>query len=150
MEVIDKFVSQFTSKKIENLVTEGNRFYLVDVPLAELRKKISKQPYAIGLPLGEIKGTNFKPSIALLDWLSKNSDRKVYLNKKSAWLFICGRDVFGKGIEKANVKEGLVLVQNEADENLGYGRIVADLSLKDKMVIKNLLDKGDFLRRERN
>ncbi len=148
MEVIEKFISKFTSKKLDNVVKEGDRFYFAEKDLVELRSKITKQPYSVGLFLGEIKKNNFKPSVALIDWLSHNSERKVFLNKNSAWLFICGRDVFGKGIVKANVKEGFVLVQNEADENLGYGEIVANLSLKDKMVIKNFLDKGDFLRRE--
>ncbi|MBW2987614.1 hypothetical protein KY336_03620, partial [Candidatus Woesearchaeota archaeon] len=38
-----------------------------------------------------------------------------------------------------------VLVQNKKDENLGYGKIVR----KGKVFVLNLMDRGDFLRRER-
>ena len=82
--------------------------------------------------------------------VAKKTDRKIFVNRKTAWLFLCGRDIFGRGIVKSNVKKGLALVQNEADENLGYGEIIADLGNKDKVVAKNLFDRGNFLRREKH
>ena len=55
-------------------------------------------------------------------------------------------------VEKAigDVKKGLCLVQNEQDENLGYGKFSTGLAHDDRIVVKNKMDKGDFLRRERH
>jgi ribosome biogenesis protein Nip4 len=39
-------------------------------------------------------------------------------------------------------------VLNEFSECLGFGRIMGDLSGSEKVAIKNVLDVGDFLRRE--
>jgi len=57
-------------------------------------------------------------------------------------MFLCGRDAFADNIVKANVNSGLVLVQNEKDENLGLG-------ILNEKGIRNILDRGDFLRREK-
>ena len=70
------------------------------------------------------------------------------VDDKAEWLFLCGRDVFAKSVVKANVKSGRVIVCNKGKEVLGYGNIVGELGRKDKVFVKNLLDKGDFLRRE--
>lgn len=139
--MIEEFIQKFTDKKIKGVIKIRNRFYTADKPLLDLASKIDKEPYAIGAFLGEIKNNKFCPSIALLELLSELSDRKVFVNGKAEWLFLCRRDVLRQSIMKSNAKQGLVLVQNEHDENLGYGEI------KGK-IVKNLLDRGDFLRRE--
>jgi ribosome biogenesis protein Nip4 len=149
MSELEKFTENFTGKKIDCLQLR-NGFYLNNPDLAKIKAGINQEPFSAGLFLGEIRKNMFVPGTPLLDMISKTSDRKIFVNRKTAWLFLCGRDIFGSGIVKANVENGMVLVQNELDENLGYGEIVADLSLKDKVVVENLFDKGDFLRRERS
>ena len=68
---------------------------------------------SIGLFLGEEKNKKFISSLALLELLSKESDKKIYLDEKGEWLFVCGRDIFAESISKADFKDkGLVLVQN--------------------------------------
>ena len=153
MEIIE-FVKKFCKNPDifeGEIIKIKNSFFLADAGLIEIKNRIKINPESIGIFLGEIKNSNFYPSSALLDIISKNSEKKIFLNKKTAWLFVCRRDVFGQGIVKANEKKigELVLVQNENDENLGYGKIIADLSNKDKMVVKNYFDKGNFLRREK-
>lgn len=142
------FIRQFTDKSLGNVTKVGNRYYLADKELVELKDKIKLEPYSIGLYLGEDTRKGFRPSPALIELLAKYSDKKIFLNEKASYLFICGRDVFGKSIIKADVNKGLVLVQNEKDENLGHGRIVADINEINKVVVKNLLDKGSYLRIE--
>jgi len=149
MEKINRFVEYFTNQKIDNVVKIKNNYFLADEALAKAKENIRQEPFSIGLFLGEARNSNFVPSAPLLDIISKKTDKKIFVNKKTEWLFLCGRDVFGRGIVKANVKKGLVLVQNERDENLGYGEITGDLSQQDKVVVRNLFDKGNFLRRER-
>ncbi len=144
MDELDKFVLQFTNRKIENVRKIGRRYFFAEEELYHLGTKISREPFSIGLFLGE-KNKEFRPTPALLDMISKRSDRKVFISKKAEWLFLCGRDVFEESIMRKNAFEGLVLVQNELDENLGYGVLVTKGK---KMLLKNLLDRGDYLRRE--
>jgi ribosome biogenesis protein Nip4 len=49
---------------------------------------------------------------------------------------------------KANVTSGLTLVVNSKKEILGYGKITGNLQNTQKMFVKNILDCGDYLRRE--
>ena len=146
---IEEFAAQFTEERIEYIKIKNN-FYLLNRELNKIRRKINETPSSFSIPLGRIEKNKFIPSTSLLKWISLHSNKKIFLNKKGAWLFVCKRDVFGGSILKAGAESGLVLVQNENDENLGYGQIVADLSEKHKVVVKNLFDIGDFLRRERN
>ena len=87
--------------------------------------------------------------------LAKKEAYRVILDKKAAWLFICGRDVLRKSIVRVQGpgrKETNTLVFNEFGECLGFGRIVENLRdsvVGNKIVVKNVLDIGDFLRRER-
>ena len=141
--MIKEFIKEFTEEKIDNIMKIENRYYLVDKELKELKEKITLSPFYIGIFLGEEKAQEFKPSLALMEELAKISDRKVFINKKAAQLFICGRDIFGKSMMQTHFKKGLILVQNENDENLGYGRFADQGKL-----IKNILDKGSYLRRE--
>ena len=85
----------------------------------------------------------------MLDIIGKSTKRRIIIDDKAEWLFLCGRDIFGKSIVRADVKEGFAIIQNKAGETLGFGKITDDISKKNKAVIKNKLDRGDFLRRER-
>ncbi|MFH1174925.1 MAG: hypothetical protein V1725_07355 [archaeon] len=140
----ETFVKHFTQEHIP-AVRIGKRYYQLPAKLAEVQKKISRDLFCGGIPLGEEK-REFMPSIALLEMIAMHSDKKAVINKKSAWLFLCGRDVFAGGIISLAVQSGPVLVQNELDENLGLGMV----ERKGKtLIIKNVLDRGNFLRRER-
>jgi ribosome biogenesis protein Nip4 len=150
--MIDSFIRQFTDQKLLHIVKIGRGYYQVVPELRKLMEKVDKnlrrEAYSAGLFLGEEKGKKFLPSIALLDTLGHASHRWVMVDDKAEWLFLCGRDVFAKSVVKANVKSGIVLVSNKRGEVLGYGKITGDMSKKDKVYVKNFLDRGDFLRRE--
>jgi len=75
-----------------------------------------------------------------------NSERKVFINKKSEWMFLCGKDIFKKGIEKIEIpkKRGLIFVQNKFNENLGLAKFMQDANVP----LKNILDKGAYVRKE--
>ena len=148
MKNLEEFAGNFTKEKIDCIISR-NRYFLASEELVKIKNGIQQEPFSIGLFLGEIKNNRFVPGAPLLDIISKKSDRKIFVNRKTEWLFLCGRDVFGKGIVKSNAEKGIVLVQNERDENLGYGEIIGDLSAQNKMAVRNLFDKGNFLRREK-
>jgi ribosome biogenesis protein Nip4 len=139
MNHIDEFIKKFTEKDIGKIIKEKNSYFLAREKVEFCWKKIGMPASRIGLCLGSEKNSRFIPSLALLSLLSKISGKKAIVNKKQEWLFTNGRDLATRG--KTRFHEGLVLVQNCFDENIGLGEF-------QKKGIKNLIDVGDFLRRE--
>jgi ribosome biogenesis protein Nip4 len=117
-----------------------------------LKKILQSDFYNAGLYLGKVKNGVFFPSFNLLNLIAKLSRNKVIVDQKAAWLFICSRDVFQTGILKAigsKCKGDFTLVMNEFGECLGYGKLTGDFEKREgKFTVENLLDIGDFLRRE--
>jgi len=154
IEPINDFANLFrTSIHLnENLVAkQQNRCFLLTGTL----KKLASRGFSYaGTYLGKTANGRFFPSLELLRMIAKEKANNVVVDKRTEWLFICGRDVFKQGIIKVvgSYKRGdYVLILNRHGECLGYGRIVDDLSKgKERMVIKNILDIGDFLRREKD
>lgn len=147
---LPQFVKVFTSEElfqIRDIVIISNSFYLVVPSLRKVVAQMRDKPFAVGMFLGREEGGNFLPSFQLLDWIMLHTSRKVTLNEKTAWLVICGRDVFRQGILEApdGLSDGdVVLLQNSVGECLGYGHWCAEK----KIAVHILLDRGDFLRRE--
>jgi ribosome biogenesis protein Nip4 len=86
--------------------------------------------------------------------IAQTNANKVIIDKKAEWLFICGRDIFKRGIIDASKllrKGDYTLILNERGDCLGFGRIVHNISEKDekRVVVRNIADVGDFLRREK-
>lgn len=149
--MIEEFINKFTQEKISYLQIK-RQYFQANKKVMEIQEKIGREPYSVGLLLGEEKNKMFNPSANLLDWISLRTDKKIFVNKKGEWMFLCGKIVLGdnilldKGIAASIIKEKkdvLVLIQDELDENLGLGKIF----FENKSVhIKNILDKGKFLR----
>ena len=152
---ITDFAFQFgvqIALNLDLMVENTGRFYLVN---PALKPMIVENFFSAGVYLGKAKEGKFFPSFYLLGMLAKKEAYRVILDKKAAWLFICGRDVLRKSIVRVQGpgrKETNTLVFNEFGECLGFGRIVENLRdsfVGNKIVVKNVLDIGDFLRRER-
>jgi ribosome biogenesis protein Nip4 len=152
---ITNFVSQFgvqIALNLDLMVEKNGRFYLVNPVLKPL---VRQDFFYAGVYLGKVKEGKFFPSFNLLGMLAKKGAYRVVLDRKAAWLFICGRDVLGKSIVRVQgpgKKHTNTLVVNEFGECLGFGRIVGNLSGEggaDQIVVRNVSDVGDFLRRER-
>ncbi len=152
---ITDFASQFGVQIVLNLdlmAEKTGRFYLVNPALKPL---IREDFFSAGVYLGKAKEGKFFPSFYLLGVLAKKEANRIIIDKKSAWLFICGRDILRKSIVRIQgqgKKDTNTLVFNEFGECLGFGRIVENLRdslLGNEIVVRNVLDIGDFLRRER-
>jgi len=132
------------------VVETGGRYFLLS---KNLKAIASRSFFYAGRYLGKVKDEKFFPSFNLLAILAEAEANKVFVNEKAAWLFICGRDIFGGGIvsvQGSRQRDAFTLVLNEFGECLGFGRIDRDLGSKDtSVVVKNISDVGDFLRRER-
>lgn len=140
---IDDFTKKFTDEKLGNVVKVRRNFFHVSDELMNMKTKIGKEPFAIGTYLGT--GKPFHPSTALIDWIGQRTDKSIVVDKKAAWLFLCGRDIFERSIINQNVDRGLVIVKNENEEILGLAELTGR-----RVAAKHLIDKGDFLRRERH
>ncbi len=154
MKEIDDFVSQFGAKVALDdgcIVKKFNRYYLLN---EELQKRVPQNFFYAGAYLGAVKGTGFFPSFLLLDMIARGKANKIVVDKKTAWLFICGRDIFKQSILKGDdlPKGSYTLIMNEANECLGFGQMVGSINDfdTDSIFVKNVLDIGDFLRRERH
>ncbi len=85
--------------------------------------------------------------------IAEKKVNKIIVDSKTAWLFICGRDIFKQGILKvmgSKRKGDYTLILNQHDECLGFGRILRNLDEeRGGTAVKNISDVGDFLRREK-
>lgn len=148
-----EFIRQFTDKNIVDLnsvMQLRSDFFLVSEGLKELLSKTKHIPSFIGVPLGKKKKI-FVPSTYLLSKIADATENKVVVNKQGAWLYICGRHLYGRSVVSFNKVQKVgdsVLVMNEFNECLGYGKVINPLDSK-KVVVQNLFDIGDFVRRER-
>lgn len=156
MKAIMKFAVQLGatfSLNADLTVNKAGRYFLLNQTLLGVSRK---NFYYAGTYLGKIKNGKFFPSFNLLKMLAEGKANKVVVEKKAAWLFICGRDVFQTGIVTvygSRRKGDHALVLNEFGECLGFGRIVGGLGGTTKkgeveVAVKNVSDVGDFLRRE--
>lgn len=137
--MIKEFIRRFTEEEIikyEKTIKVSQEYYLVNEKLKEMSRKIGRQPVFIGKFLGKEK-KEFKPSISLLQDIAEKTEKKVIIDDKMEWLFICGRKI--RAEEKIN---GDVMVLNKFKECIGYG-------ISDGNSIKNIFDVGDLLRREK-
>jgi ribosome biogenesis protein Nip4 len=155
MNTINNFAKELGSKILldsENLLNKKGRFFLLN---KKIRLISQKDFFYSGVYLGKVEKGKFSPSLNLLSIVSKNKANKVVIDKRAAWLFICGRDIFRKsilGVEGSTKKGNRTLILNNFGDSLGFGKIILDLdrkSKKNEVVIKNILDIGDFLRREK-
>ena len=154
-KAITNFAAQFGVEIAINpefIIEKSGRYFLVN---SALKPFVARDYYYAGVFLGKVKGGKFFPSFNLLMMLAKQEASRVVVDAKSAWLFICGRDILGKSVVRfygSGKRNTNVLVLNEFAECLGFGRIVANLSSlgsKNEIAVRNVSDIGDFLRRER-
>lgn len=150
---MEAFVKHFQIKiRFDNdlILKNQNRYFLLN---QKVKGFIAKDFYYAGIYLGKEKNGRFYSSFNLLEMIAKKDSNKVIVNKKTEWLFVCGRDIFRKGILRligSNKKNYYTLVLNQYNECLGFGKIVSKAAGEEEGIfVKNILDLGDFLRREK-
>ena len=152
--IYEKFTRQFTGRKVfdeKDLFILENKYFLAHKKVRAIAARIKQKPFVIGTYLGKAKGMKFFPSIAFVNMIAAKISNKIWVDEKTAWLFICGRDIFAQGIVRATghtERGGISIVLNQKNEVLGFGKLQQSLKRKDALV-KNILDIGDFLRREK-
>jgi len=149
MRLLRKFLERVGSKYTfdeEEYQKLNNKRFLVSPELKERIIRKDRLVYA-GCFLGKDR-KDFQPSSILLKKLEEEENlNRIYVNRDTAWLFVCGRDIFSENITKFEgeftVGNYFLVVFN--GECLGYGRV---WDFEGKLILKNIFDIGDFLRRE--
>ncbi len=151
MSLLNEFCKEFgtTEPALGTVTRFGRRCFLTLPEQGALIAEKKRHLFGAGIFLGEEK-QRFEPSPACVELISAAAkEHKVVVDEKAAWLFLCGRDIFTKGIveQGAPTARGYLLVENERGENLGYGMVPK--KRQKNVAVKNLLDRGFYLRRER-
>jgi ribosome biogenesis protein Nip4 len=154
MKLISDFISKFStnlSLDQDLLIKKRNRYFLLN---KNLRHLIKEDFFYAGTYLGKAEGKTLFPSFNLLAMIAQTDANKMTVDAKTEWLFICGRDIFRRGIirrTKSPRKGAYTLVLNSHGECLGFGKTLHNMDDKDtnKITVKNIADIGDFLRREK-
>lgn len=110
----------------------------------------AKQPVAGGgIYLGEINKNKFTPSTQFIDMFLKDSQYSVTVDDKTAYLYLCGRDIIeASGIQVDVSDDCHILVKDQQGNILGYGITENPKKSYSHIVVKNKYDKGILLRRE--
>lgn len=135
-------------KELEHAHRIGHAYYQVPKQVSAIMNNISALPVHAGLRLAT-SHKRLRPSPHVLQKLAAQDLPRAVVNDKSAWLYICGRDILTKGILTSDFaeKDTYILVMDQHGHCLGYGQVTR---ATDKRVeeIKNIYDIGDYLRRE--
>lgn len=115
----------------------------------------SKLAFA-GIKVGEV-GKRFRFSLEGSYYIAKKKRKRVYVNDKGEMLFLYGRDIFSASVVKVtdDVKENdIVMVCNENGDVIGIGKSRFDADVvrsveEDRVVVENLVDRGEYLRKEK-
>ncbi len=142
---IQEFLKQFGITKETGAQAVGRSYFIV-----KDKNFLGRHPIYAGECIAHIRGPVLIPSIDFLQQIGKEARKHIIVNAKAEWLFICGRDIFAKGIASHNnpAMGDRVVILNQHKECIGFGDVIAPLDGK-RVVIKRLFDLGDLLRRER-
>jgi 60S ribosome subunit biogenesis protein NIP7 len=138
-------------REVFSLSPELHGFLTEKVGLIESRGRV----ISAGLKIGEV-GKRFRFSLEGSFFLS-GKKKRVYVNRRGEMLFLYGRDIFSGSVVKAtsDVRENdTVFVSNTLGDVLGIGRSRYDAVKirsveKDKVVVENLVDRGEYLRKKK-
>ncbi len=137
MMTFKEFLKQFGIHEAPNTIIINRSYY-----------KASKQPFGVvyaGELIAHQRGEYIIPSIHFLQKIAKQATKKVVVDDKGAWMFICGKDAFAKSIITHNAEPNdFVVVMNQHDECIGYG-----IYQEGRAAVIRKFDIGDLLRRER-
>ncbi len=109
----------------------------------------------MGIWLGDLVNDKLRLSLPILERLSEFTDNVLVVTKRSAEAFTYGRSVIREGVVslKAELERGQrVIVKDQAGHVLGLAMLSVDERLidrlpKEKLVAKNLVDIGWYIRR---
>ena len=147
--MLKRFIQQFSKTTIPSIKI-GDAFFLKNDRLEEIcLPKID--PVLFGCYLGKNKNKEFHPSFNLLEILSDFTNEKIIVNDRGEIDFLYGKHLRKRhviSIKGSQKKNKLKLVQNQLDENLGYGLFIG-ISKDRAQILKHIIDRGVFIKRDK-
>ncbi len=130
--------------------------YAVTPGLAEFLENTGLKAVAAGIKVGEV-GKRLRLTLEGTFFLVKTKKKRIYVNRKGEMLFLYGRDIFASSVMKASpdIRENdVVFVCNTRGDILGIGKSRYDGDRirsveEDRVVVENLVDRGEYLRKEK-
>lgn len=109
----------------------------------------------LGLWLGDFADDRFRPSLPILEKMSELTDRILVVHQKAAEAFTYGRSILREGVAglSQSLKRGQrVIVKDKQGHVIGLAALSVDGQIytklaKEKLVAKNLVDIGWYVRR---
>ena len=142
--------------EFEILIREGERKEVIALT-KELWEFINqnKLECIVGIKIGEV-GKRLRLTIEGAYWIVKTDRRKVWVNERGEMLFLYGRDIFASSVIKAEGfrENEIVFVCNSDGDVIGIGKSRFDCERikdveSDRVVVENLVDRGEYIRKER-
>ena len=135
------------------LEKERKEVYMVPKNVKKFLELYELKPKIAGIKVGEI-GRRMRITLEGGEVLSKRyKGKRVIVNDKGEMLFLYGRDLFGSSIVKwtDDIEENDIVFVFSRAGYLGLGRARVDHKRmkEDRVVISNLVDKGEYLRKIR-
>ncbi len=162
LKVINSALRAFGSTDFLNeneiMIKEGSKeAYALSKDLAKFLELFKLNYVHAGIKVGEVGSRRFRFSLEGTFYLVKRDKKKVFVNDKGEMLFLYGRDIFAESVLDVtdDVKENdIVFVCNRRGDILGVGRARFDAGrirkvAKDRVVVENLVDRGEYLRKEK-
>ncbi|MHA1268803.1 MAG: hypothetical protein ACTSPY_03350 [Candidatus Helarchaeota archaeon] len=157
LNYFNKSVFDSLTKSNTLLVGEGIRkeIFLVSEKLYTifLNIKKNKEPYFLGIYLGNLTDNKFDFSLNCLQLLNKFTNKKIMINTKGEIQFIYGKDVQKRHILRVFddlIANDRIIVINKKYEPLGLGLTLFPIRKNlqsNKIKIINLMDIGWYLRK---
>ena len=123
--------------ELKEYIKNAGTWQKIGMNVFEVPQEIKeKNVFYVGQRMGFLTD-KFYPSLLLLEKLS-NYGPKLKVDKKRAWLFVCGRDLFLKQ-EQHGFPVGEIVFVFYEDIFLGIGKV-------EKKMIKNIADIGLYIR----
>jgi ribosome biogenesis protein Nip4 len=152
-------VASSTIGELSIILATGKRveLFLVSSELVDIFKKTQRKrnPYCLGLYFGDLLNDELLLSIEGATLCSPYTDRKVKVSHKGEQAVLYGRDIQRSLIEDlpSPIRRGQkVIIINRLGEVLALGKALINGkefhdAHKDSPVIKNILDRGWYLRK---
>ncbi len=136
-------INELFRDKILLMTMNGRReVYATTREVENVKKAMQRDPYSVGLYIGEIKKGRFFLGLEGAYFLASHTEKKVVVDENAEQLVLYGRDVFSKSVvDFSACRPGdRCLMVNTRGEPLGIGLVEDDM-------IKNLMDRGWYLRK---
>ncbi|WP_457549159.1 PUA domain-containing protein [Archaeoglobus sp.] len=154
------FGSENLLKENELLIKDSGgkkELYALSKDLANFIGMVKLNYVCVGIKVGEVGSRRLRFTLEGSFYLIRREKKRVYVDEKGEMLFLYGRDIFARSVVKVtdDVEENdVVFVCNDRGDILGLGKSRFDACRykdveNDRVVVENLVDRGEYLRKEK-